>query len=473
MKRFLSTALVLLLGPLSCFAQGLVPSRLVSIETSGLTNLAPQYATVQSALSWIDDNWDPLVVASGWSYLPTNAATSQAVFDWIDEHWFGEGFAALSSNVVANAATMSYNASANNWNFTNTLLEVFLDLFGNTNDAYRVIQDPAEFRSNYLAAIALNDTNASVPFGQYSNLYGRLDLLFYQHFTNAVRPYVDGGDSTNATLVWNVRDEIYSVLSSLGFSSFVAYGYTTAAAYTSDYQTYVVPTNVPTNTVIKAYAWGGGGRGNHAGDAGFTLGGLIVTNAETFDETKPECVTNGMVLRVQVGSSYQRAAFWRDPANPGVTNFAAPTAELAVAGGGGYSGGFGGGLEGGRGTPGGTGTASYGGTQSAGGAVGSPAGAPGERIWGSTAYSQRGGDGYYGGASGRPVGADYSGGGGGSGFIHPGMANLVVGGGTFQGTEGGPLGVEYVTYGANAGARGIGVAGAGARVAFEVPYVQE
>ena len=84
MKRFLSTALVLLLGPLSCFAQGLVPARLVSAETNGFSNLAPQYATVQAALSWIDDNWDPLIVASGWAYLPTNAADAQDVFDWLD-----------------------------------------------------------------------------------------------------------------------------------------------------------------------------------------------------------------------------------------------------------------------------------------------------------------------------------------------------------------------------------------------------
>ena len=461
MKRFLSTALVLLLGPLSCFAQGLAPARLVSVDTNGFANLRPQYATAQSALSWIDDNWDPLIVASGWAYLPTNAATSQAVFDWVDEHWFGEDFAELTSNVTANAATMSYNAAANNWNFTNTLLEVFLDLFGNTNDSYRVIQDPAEFRSNYLAAIALNDTNASVPFGQYSNLYGRLDLLFYQHFTNAVVPYVDGGDSTNAALMWNIRDEIYRVLAELGVPSLYPLTYL-PNTYTSNFQVYTVPTNLSVGTELRVHLWGGGPSSpdSRSGSGGYTVGSLFIVAPEDFVDTPDSAshVTNGMQFYVQVPNVVQRAAIWR---KGDYTNFHSMSNEILVAGGGGgHIGGSGGGANG-------TGGMSYGpsgeapfvqaggggATQNAGGYGGSAWNSspcpPGVRIWGGAGgqgqhgTGSAGGDGYYGGGAGWA-------GGGGSGYFHPSVSNAA----TYTGSTTGPVGTGSPAHDTIAGTKG-------------------
>lgn len=382
--------------------------------------------------------------------------------------WSADG----SSTNAALVPALQYNQGLYQTNFmqvnTNTWLTT--NLFALLGDMLEIPTNsflPEDSETSYREAYDAWVTNFLWMETDLSALPTNLNLSFPGLFELFDGTTVQPGISS-------LRDEVYAVLAELGLSSFKAFGYLgTVDSYTNSTQTYVVPTNCPANSIIKIYAWGGGGAGNDSGDGGFSYGGFIVTNAETFNEALPECVTNGMVLKVQVGTSFQRAAVWRSPDNPGITNFASYTNELIVAGGGGRgggAGGFGGGTYGGPGSSSGS-TGGGGGTQVAGGTAGS-GGGPGDRVFGSRSGDRYGGDGYYGGGS--VSGAYLSGGGGGSGFIHDSMANLVAGGGTYAGVSSGPIGTEYAPYGGNAGVRGPAWGyGAAARVAFEIPLSGE
>ena len=488
MKRFLSTALVLLLGPLSCFAQGLVPARLVSAETSGFSNLSPQYATVQSALGWIDDNWDPRPAASSWLFLPTNAATSQLVFNFLDT-WF-----------------VSMGASNGLLRGTNIVGAAF------TNGQWEIAAAAAFAPDSYWFARDTNLTSASnweiarttwALSGVESNLWptnvtGTNMVSLFTH-----PPFVVADDIMFPNFV--TKEEFYDTLNAMGFANVVSFTYDSDKYGSADspptngaVQLWTVPEDLTDGQEIGVYLWGGGGRYDKScGVGGYAYGTLIVSNAA--DLSDPRYVTTGMVLCVHVGPETGRAAIWRyDDA----LAFSSYTNELLVAGGAGLgtgdaSSGGGGGTNGTAGIAatgtdpsgvsysaggGGGGTAANGG---AGGAVSGglnrTAGAAGARVWGgaggATAGSYgrtpggKGGDGYFGGGGGgnvNPVANGYpsgwrraGSGGGGSGFVAPGISGGLAGSG--YGAQ--PEGTTNVAYGLNAG-----YPGNPGRVAFEIKF---
>lgn len=445
-------------------AQTLLPARQVSVSTNAFTNLSPAVATAQSTFEAIDQSSLALsvAVASNTAAVASNTASLSAVVPLVQSNnalvVSNAALVSTMSGVVSsNAATMAYNARANNWNFTNTLLSVFLDLFANTNDSYRVILDRPAFTSNYLAAIALNDTNALTMPGLYSNMYARLDTLFSNHFTTVVVPFVDGGDSTNATLIYSVRNEVLNILAEFGYVSYTAFGFQ-PDTYFSDFQTFTVPeaTNAPVGTEFMVRLWGGGGSGNYSGAGGYTTGIVTVVSQEVYSaqaSTNPAVVTNGQPIYVQVGAGTGRAAIWRAG---GTNGFNTMSNELLVAGGGGQ-GGDGGGNGGGTvgASPG-----AGGGTQVAGGA-GQYGGPAGTRLWGGAGTHRKGGDGYYGGG-GCNFGADMDAGGG-SGYVAPGIV-----GGTLASTGLEPIGTAEQSYSSFAGRAGTAWGwGNSGRVVFE------
>lgn len=491
--RFFQAAILSFLLSVPCLAQTLMPARQVSVSTNAWTNLSPSAATAQAALDWADANWrDGVVDTSEWATIEAELPTVQGALDWLD------GEAGRTRQAVdGNAAALSYNASAHNWNFTNLVLAVFLDMFGNTNDAYRMIADPAAFRSNYLAGFAPAETNVSVLSPSMTNFLSRLDELFAINFSNAVVPYVDGGDRTNLMQTYNLRDEIYAILRELNLG--VVYPYTVSGStYTNGAQTFLVATNWPEGTEIEVHCWGGGGSvGATAPNGGYSYGTLVVKSATNFVSTNASHVTNGMELAVQVGSAHSRAAVWRS----GSGAFDSVSNELIVAGGGGRrqtsdDAGHGGGLSGVRGgTYGVADIGGYGGTQTNGGAFGGGTfnaydsagnaiapnvhnGGAGRRVWGApdgyryeaapgegqpAGYylaNARGGDGYWGGGAGGFSSWSVVGmGGGGSGYVHPDLNGA---------TDDGRGGVKGTGDSALYGSSGAGLPGNPGRVAFKV-----
>lgn len=452
-----------LLLALSASAQTLLPARQASVDTNGYQHLRPASATVQAALDWVDVNWwDGVVDTSEWATIEAELPTVQGALDSVDGLLDG-----TRSAVSYNAQVAAYNAAAHNWNFTNLVVEVLVGLLGDTNGPYRIIGDPAEFRSNFLAGFAAASTNFGVLPSGYGAYSGALSNLFAFHFTNQVVPYVQGESETNMATFWSLRDEIYAVLSELGFASFEAFGYV-EGKYLSDWQRWTVPTNLAAGSAIDVYLWGSGGQ-MYSG--GFQKARLHVVSTDDFDPTNGSLVTNGMEFDVQVGPSFARAAVWRASGS----HFASPSNELLVAGGGGSgygtrSGGYGGGATGGAGGGYGSGSGGGGGTQAAGGAAGT-FGFAGARLFGATnsstaEYAYRGGDGYFGGGSAGFNGANGGGGGGGSGFAAASFSNdWVLSQG---GLPGAPPGTENRPYGGNAGYGG-GLFGNPGRVAFLVP----
>lgn len=290
MKRFLSTALVLLLGPLSCFAQGLVPARLVSVETNGFSNLAPQYATVQSALSWIDDNWDPLIDASGWTYLPTNAADAQDVFDWLDAN--------LVVRLSTNAWTMLFP--------TNDSVQAAFD------DADRLFGKLDESVSNLVQDVTAN---------------GEAIVDIQSNLQNFVR----------ASELCDLVDQCLGNAPSAG-DDVVYYG---NAAYSP--QEFVVDANMAS---LDFFAWGAGGNApaatvyNSFGGAGAFVSGSMAVDTNAGAVLSINLIPTGAVVRAYVGipnfgQNSEEAAGGRatrvDVVYAGTTNL------LFIAGGGGGS----------------------------------------------------------------------------------------------------------------------------------------
>ena len=492
MKKVLAFVLATLPAALG-LGQSLVPARLVSASTNAWTNLVPSAATAQSSFDWIDANWwDGSVSTSEWAAIAAETPTVQGALDWLD----GE---VVRTRAVSdeNAAVVSYNAAAHNWNFTNLVLSVFLEMFGNTNDSYRLIADPDLFRSNYLAGFAPAETNVSVLSPSMSNFLARLEDLFDRNFYNRVEPFVGGASQTNAALVYDLRDEIYAILRELNLG--VVYPYTVSgSAYTNGGQEFVVSTNWPAETEIEVHCWGGGGSvGSVAPNGGYSYGTLVVKGTNDYVSTNASHVTNGMRLAVQVGSACSRAAVWR----LGSDDFNSASNELIVAGGGGArhtsdDAGHGGGLSGVRGgTYGAADIGGYGGTQTNGGAFGggtfnaydslgnaiAPSvhnGGAGRRVWGApngyryeaapgegqpAGYylaNARGGDGYWGGGAGGFISwGVYGMGGGGSGYVHPDLGGA---------TDDGQGGVKGTGDSALYGSSGAGLPGNPGRVAFKV-----
>lgn len=476
-----------------------------ALSSESWSNLDPAEDTVQSVFDWVDANWEPDLVTTNWLFLDPAEDTAQSAFDWIDSSW-GPALSNLPPDltdvVVSNAAIMSYNASAHNWNFTNLVVDVFLSLLGNTNDPYRLISDAEAFRSNYLAGLALAVTEAAVPTGHTFSYEAPLAALFSNHFDRVVVPY---SELSIYTGIGSLRDEIRSILAELGLESYVAYtwvagSYGTWPSYETPegIQTYVIPTNFSPGAVIEVNAWGGGSPSPSEldGAGGYSYGELVVVAPTNFVSTNASHVTNGMVLAVQVGSVMQRSAVWR---HGNYTDFHTMTNEILVAGGAGSphngASGVGGGAGGGENGAPGKDVPGFGGGQTGGGAASptynnfSAAGVPyspaetgaGRRMWGAR-YGYRyeaspgegqpagyypanaaGGDGYFGGGAGGWSGWDSRGdGGGGSGFV---AASLTNGATTTGGTSAGPGGQDQKSYNGFAGK-----AGNGGRITFVVPF---
>ena len=425
--RFFQAAILSFLLSVPCLAQTLMPARQVSVNTSNFQYLSPTAQTAQATFAWLDSSVGPLpaAVASNVQAIASNTEALSVIP------------AGLAGVVTTNAAIVAYNASAHNWNFTNLVVDVFLSLLGNTNDSYRLIQDAAAFRSNFLAGFAAAQTNVAVLPAYASVFSASLSNLFATNFTLIVKPYADAVGATNEHRISSVRAELYSILRELDIGSYSPYTYV-PGTYTSNWQTYIVPSNAPVGTVIEAHCWGGGAgdisSDSRAGKGGYAFGRFTVVSASVFNAsggTNASLVTNGMSLAVQVGPASGRSAVWRLGS---YTNFHTMTNEILVAGGAGYYiGGYGGGTNGGRGMSygpseeapfiqygGGGGTQKTGDGAAGTGWNGTTCGNAGVRVWGglggggSLGTCRRGGDGYYGGGSGWS-------GGGGSGFVHPSM----------------------------------------------------
>jgi len=92
--------LAILLVTLSlAHAQTRMPARQVPVDDSDWTTLAPSYLNAQSALDWIDENWDPKLDSTGWVTLDPVADTNQSAFDWVDD-WLSLGPYLHGTNIV-------------------------------------------------------------------------------------------------------------------------------------------------------------------------------------------------------------------------------------------------------------------------------------------------------------------------------------------------------------------------------------